>query len=846
MGKVYLAARADDAYQQQVAIKLMRADFGHGEAMMVRFSTERQILVNLNHPNIARLLDGGMPAEGLPYLVMEYVKGVPLDEYCRQGRIRIERRLQLFCTVCAAVEYAHKNLVVHRDIKPANILVTAEGVPKLLDFGIAKLLDGELGNRGLTQADERLMTPDYASPEQLRGEPITTATDVYALGVLLYELLTGRRPFELKTTSPLEVVKVICEKDPPLPSVTVLTDEETAPPDAARRLRGDLDNIVLMAMRKEPARRYSSVAALSSDVVAHLDGYPVRARSDTWRYRSSKFIHRHKAGVFATAGVVLALAVFSVGMGLLARRATREQSIAKQEEEFLATMFRAATPDEARGRTLTARELLDRGAQRVDQLAAQPIVQASLLHDIAQAYLDLGLYDQAELLAERSYNLRARNLGPRNPQTADTLELLATVLRDKAEYQKAEPLFRQLLAIREEASGTDQRLIAHTLADLGDCLGQEEKDVESEAVLRRALAIYHHQDPDNGSEARLYLAWVLERKGNFPGASQLLQEAVEIDRRTKGAYSPDYANSLHNLASDLIDLGDLSGAEAKLRETLAIRRKILGNDNPDLTYTLNNLGYVLLEKGDWQAAEPLLQENLALGLRRLGPNHPRVARFLNNWARVLQEKGNYTEAEENYRRALDGLRQAGQRESWAAAQVMSNLGMLDFDRNRYSEAESWARQALEMRRKLGGEQTPALASSLVELAEDRVFQGDPQSAVPMLHEALGIRQQKYSAGHPAVISAQVRLGEALTDEGEVVQAERVLRQAFASARTAPFPLLPWQMAETESALGACLIALHRYPEGQVLLRDSEPGLRTHPGATLRRMALRRPAKQPPL
>src|SRR6516164_3800588 len=222
MGKVYLAARADDAYQQQVAIKLMRADFGHGEAMMVRFSTERQILANLNHPNIARLLDGGMTAEGLPYLVMEYVKGVPLDEYCRQGRIRIERRLQLFCTVCAAVEYAHKNLVVHRDIKPANILVTAEGVPKLLDFGIAKLLDGELGNRGLTQADERLMTPDYASPEQLRGEPITTATDVYALGVLLYELLTGRRPFELKTTSPLEVVKVICEQDPPLPSVSAL------------------------------------------------------------------------------------------------------------------------------------------------------------------------------------------------------------------------------------------------------------------------------------------------------------------------------------------------------------------------------------------------------------------------------------------------------------------------------------------------------------------------------------------------------------------------------------------------------------------------------------------------
>ena len=272
-----------------------------------------------------------------------------------------------------------------------------------------------------------------------------------------------------------------------------------------------------MAMRKEPARRHSSVTALSSDIVAYLNGYPVRARTDRWRYRAGKFVRRHKAAVVAAATGVLALAGFSIGMGLLARRAMREQSIARQEEEFLASMFRAATPEEARGRNLTARELLDRGAQRVErELANQPIVEASLLDEIAQAYLDIGLYDQAERLAQRALELRTHNLGPRSLETADTLELLGTVLRDKAEYQKAEPLFRQLLAIREQASRTDDGLIARTLGDLGDCLGQEEKDAEAEVVLRRALDLYRHREPDTGSAVRLYLHGCWSARGAFP------------------------------------------------------------------------------------------------------------------------------------------------------------------------------------------------------------------------------------------------------------------------------------------------------------------------------------------
>jgi serine/threonine protein kinase len=451
MGKVYLAARADDLYRKEVAIKTVQGGLGQSRAMLLRFRSERQILANLDHPNIARLLDGGITEDGLPYLVMEYVNGVRVDDYCRINKLGTEQRLQLFSIVCEAVEYAHKNLVVHRDIKPANILVTSDGVPKLLDFGIAKLLDPESSDSAQTLTSERMMTPEYASPEQVRGEQVTTSTDVYALGVLLYELLAGKRPFKLDTTSPFEMVRIICEQAPEPPSVVSRTNPELAPPDAARKVGGDLDNIVLMAMRKEPSRRYVAVAALADDVKAYLTGYPVHARTDTWKYRSGKFVRRHRAAVAATAIVALALIGFSIGMGLLAKRATRERLTAQRESQFLKGIFEAATPDQARGRQITARELLEQGAKRVDrELAGDPGLQGTMLDNIGRAYMSLGLYDQAEALLERAYTLRKKSLGDENADVASTLAALANDIRLQGHFSKAEPLFRQSLAIRKK------------------------------------------------------------------------------------------------------------------------------------------------------------------------------------------------------------------------------------------------------------------------------------------------------------------------------------------------------------------------------------------------------------
>ncbi len=721
MGSVYLACRADEVYQQRVAIKLMRADLVRNRAMLSRFKRERQILAHLNHPNIARLFDGGVSSEGLPYLVMEYVEGLPIHEYCSKNKLHLTAILELFRTVCSAVEYAHQRFVIHRDLKPANILVTSGGVAKLLDFGIARLLDPELEDHenAQTRASERLMTPEYASPEQVRGEAITTASDVYSMGVLLYELLAGVRPFKPKTDSPLEIALAICEQTPPEPSAV---SKDAA---RSRQLKGDLDRIVMMAIRKEPERRYASMAQFGADISAYLGGYPLQARTDTWGYRAYTFIRRHKWGVAAAVLFMVSLIGFGVAMGLLAQQARRERETAQQEKQFMADMFQAATPEVARGETITARTLLDRGAQRIDhELASQPRVRASLLEIIAEAYRSLGFTDQAQILAQRAFALDSQTFRTDSGEGLKALELLAELDRDKGQYAHAEPLLAHLIGRKRKSLGETHPEVAQAMDELGECFYWEAKDDQAIDILRRALLIDRQNGPNFGIGTREYLALVLERKGSYEEASSLLQEGAEISRRKYGPDSRDYGNALHNLGSSLIDRGDLFGAEAKLRETLAIRRKTLGPDHPDLAYTLNNLGFVLLEEGNWREAEPFLKEALDNGLKRLGPEHPRIAGAVNNWGRVFEARGDYVQAEANYRHALSILEHAKAANTWPAAQITANLGLLYFDQSKFALAEIQARRAMEIRRNLGGTETPAYASSLMEVAEDRAFQGD--------------------------------------------------------------------------------------------------------------------------
>jgi len=828
MGKVYLATRADELYRQEVAIKLMNTGFRPARAMLLRFSAERQILANLNHPNIARLLDGGMTPDGLPYLVMEYVDGVSIDEYCRQNRLSVSERLKLFATVCAAVDYAHKNLVVHRDIKPGNILVTREGVPKLLDFGIAKLLDAESGDPARTETAERVMTPEYASPEQVRGDSVTTASDVYALGVLLYELLSGRRPFQLRTKSPLEAMRIICEQAPEAPSKKTAPDRKPPAARGSPRLDDELDNIVLMAMRKEPARRYVSVAALAADVEAYLAGYPIRARADRWSYRGRKFVGRHKLSVAGAALAFLALIAFTIAMGLLARRATRARVAAEQqrltaerEAQFLASIFDAATPMVARGREVTAQELLDQGAQRIEsELGSEPEAQAAMLNNLGVAYTSLGRYEQARPLLERAYDLRKRLPGPGTQEFAETAQALANVYRLEGKYAQAEPLFRQALEIREQAVGEHNPLVADSLNALGECLFLEDRMADAETSLRRALALEAGKEDSLSAGTRNYLALVVQHKGDFNEQLQLLEEAVEITKRVEGADSPNYAIYLQNLAGAEMDQGDLLAGERTEREALDIRRRVSGNGHPELAYTLNNLGWVLLAKGDWKGAIPLLREALEIRRKTLGDKHPLFIASLVMWARVVHAKGEDSEARKFYQQATHTLEASRPGDTWTLAQILSDLAWLHMDQGDYLAGGRYAEQALRMRRRLGGEDNVDVASSLLDLATAQASQGHLSQAEPLVEQALRIRRKKFPAWHPRVIYAEVSLGEVFMREGKLVLAEPILREAERSARSAPFALLPWQVAETENALGRCLVRLDRPSEGLRLLRES--------------------------
>ncbi len=794
MGTVYLGERDDDQYHRVVAIKVLRAGLTRSPALQLLFRSERQILADLDHPNIARMLDGGITPHGSPYLVMEYIDGTPPDVFCRERNLGLDARLRLFRTLCSAVDYAHRHLVIHRDIKPLNVLVTAEGAPKLLDFGIARLIDpiqeeGDLEGRG----GERLLTPDYASPEQLLGKPISTATDVYALGVLLFELLAGEAPFA--GTARTDRTRAICEVQPETPSSACMRTGNLSSPDA-RRLRGDLDCIILKTLRKDPGERYASASQLLDDLDRYLDGYAVDAADHTVAYRMGKFVRRHRTGVTLAVLVGLLIVLFAVGMGVLARRATRGEARARREEEFMASIFNAATPEGSKGENVTARQLLDQGAKRVEtELGSDPQLQSAMAEDIGEAYVALGLYDQGRPLLERALHLAESSEGQSSQDYADDLSNLATDYRLIGKYETAEPLFRRAVALNEAAHGRNSMAVAQSLSSLGECLYLEDKDSEAEPVLRRALAIDRAQPQNSLDAARSYLALLLERKGSYPEAASLLREEVDMMARKHGTQSQDYLVSLHNLAGAHIDMGDLDGAAKSEHEVLATRRRIWGPNHLDTAYSLNNLGWIYLELGLWRDAEPLLRENLEVIRKAEIVPGARYANALGNWGRVLQQKGDLSGALQAFEEAQRVLASVGKSDTWIAAKVLIYQALIDLDRGQTQDALQLATRAVALQRKLGGDSNPQLASGELCLGLADLLAGDAAAAAAEFRSALEIRKHTFPPTHRDFLLAQVRLAEALLDEDRAKDAADVMQSATASAAGAPFPLPDWQMAE---------------------------------------------------
>jgi eukaryotic-like serine/threonine-protein kinase len=561
LGAVYLAARADDEYRKQVAIKVIRRGLDT-EDIIQRFRNERQILAQLDHPNIARLIDGGTTDDGLPYFVMEYVRGEPITAYCDANALPTADRLTLFRKVCSAVTYAHQNLVIHRDLKPSNILVTQEGEPKLLDFGIAKLLG--TGDELFTQTIPalRVMTPEYASPEQVKGDKIMTTSDVYSLGVLLYELLTGQRPYRLKTRTPEEIARAITEQEPERPS-TALPPDSRFTSHNSRSLRGDLDNIVLMAMRKEPARRYSSVGQFSEDIRRHLEGLPVVARKDTVRYRTEKFVQRHKVGVAAAALIGLTLIGGIVATVWQANRATRQARIAARERDHAQRRFEdvrhlstallfeiAPKIERLAGATEARQSLLTQSLKYLDSLARESGADQALQNELAAAYEKIG-------------DLQGNPTNPNLIALADAL----------VSYEKASAIRRRLLETNPK-DAEQRRFLANNYRVLGDIRWQTKEPAESLKNSEAALSLYQEllADTPDSSELRLALAQTnhdigmnFSTNGKKAASISYFQKAIASaeDLRSR---SPDRIDVLTLLANGHKQMGNALSWEQKQKE----------------------------------------------------------------------------------------------------------------------------------------------------------------------------------------------------------------------------------------------------------------------------------------
>jgi serine/threonine protein kinase len=629
MGNVWLAERADGRFERRVAVKFVHfAVTSRGVAE--RFQREGKILGQLRHPHIAELIDAGVTTTGEPYLVLEYVQGKQIDHYCDEHRLGVDARIELFLSVLGAVAHAHASLVVHRDIKPANVLVSSEGEVKLLDFGIAKLLADDSASAGatmLTLEAGSAMTPLFAAPEQVTGGPITTATDVYALGSLLFLLLTGKHPAGPGPHSPADLVKSIIEIDAPLASHIVAVEDATssekrsAPPEKLQRqLRGDLDTILAKALKKNPLERYASVTPFAEDLRRYLRNEPISARPDAVSYRVHKYVRRHRVGVGVVATLALLLASFSVIQEIELRRITRERDRADRLAEFMTGIFKVSDPGEHVGNSVTAREILDKASKDVEPgLAKDPALQAQMMHVMGRAYMMLGLQTEAQSLFESSLKIGSSTLGPEDPEVLRTMVDLSWTLFEQGRLADAEHLERKTIEIQRRVLGPDNRdtlgtigQLASTLCEEGNCAEAVSLDGE---VLEKKKRILGPEAFDTLATMD-NLSMELALAGRFAEAEKLEQECLKIQVRVFGYENLGTISSMINLASIQRDMAKYSDAEKLFRQTLDLEARVLGPDQPETAETKYDLACLLAKIGRTDEALTFLSQAVDHGLHQ--------------------------------------------------------------------------------------------------------------------------------------------------------------------------------------------------------------------------------------
>jgi serine/threonine-protein kinase len=795
MGVVYLAERDDEEFERTVALKVLRGGPGAVEIEQ-RFLQERQILARLDHPGIARLLDGGRTADGSPYLVMEYVEGDPIDAYCNGRSASTEERLELFLAICSAVDFAHRNLVVHRDLKPGNVLVSADGVPKLLDFGIAKLLHADLSTPPLaeTRAGLWVMTPEYASPEQMRGDPITTATDVYSLGVMLYELIAGRRPYDLSGRALPEIARMICEQEvaPPSTAARDACSDETrrtaSPAGTVRdrlghRWRGDLDAIVLKALRKEPEQRYASAEQFAADLRRLQAGLPVLARQGSFGYRASKFLLRHRFGVAAAAAFAVLLVLFVTSMALQVARTTRALERAETEaakaatvQGFLQETFEAANPLSNEGRHFTVEEALDRARERLERsFSEQPEIEAAVRHQIGKLYSNMGRYDAAEPLLRQALATRRGILPAAHEDLAEALESLGLLLGRSGRAAESEPLLQEALAMRRRHGGwnaevaNDLELLARVANAGGDPLRAAELQGEAVEAYRRSVG---EGDPKT-AQALSSLADFERENGDLDAAETAMRQAAGILDGLSEPAAAGRGQLEMNLGELLEARGEHREAEAHYRAGLEILRRLFGNDHHWVAQGLVQLGTVLARQGRYNEAEVPLRQGVATLQGRLGRDHPDVATSLNNLAFLLGERGDAGEAAGLLREVATIQRRSLGDHPFLGV-TLRNLGFLEMRLGRFSEARQHFEEALSIHRRHHGEDHPRTAHSLLALAWATGELGDWQQATAQMRRAVAAFEAVYEPDHPKLAEARGLLGLSLVRLGRLDEAESLL------------------------------------------------------------------------
>jgi tetratricopeptide (TPR) repeat protein len=825
MGRVFLGERADGQFEQRVAIKLIQ-DGTPG--VLRRFIEERRILALLEHPGIARLVDGGLTPGGLPYFAMELVEGEPIDAYCERRGLTLDQRLELFGRVCEAVAYAHHRLVIHRDLKPSNILVTPDGQPKLLDFGIAKLLGPAATD--VTRTFLSAMTPEFAAPEQIRGAAVSTATDVYSLGVLLYVLLTGERPYDLRGKPPAEVERIVCDEPPPRPS-------SLAPAASRRALRGDLDLIVLTALQKDERRRYQSPGALAEDLMRYRRGEAIHARPDSARYRVGKFVARHRLAVGLTGLVVVTLAGAMGREMVLRGRAEVEARKAREVEQFLVGVFNVADPLARETRddgNVTARELLERGVRRIDSsLGGQPEVQAELRGVLGRVYTSLGLYDEATPLLREALAQRTALRGASDSAVATTQDLLGTTLTQLNRYDEAEPLLREALEQRRRLLGDRHPATAESIEHLATLLEEQNKYDLAEPLYREVLAIRRSLGGDSTGEVATAignLGLLLHRKGAYAEAESLHRAALDIQRRVLGEGHQLTAITLQNLAMTLHTLGRFEESETYHRRALEVKRRVLGDDHPSVTVSMNNLANLLARQlGRLEEGEALARQALAGDRRTFGEEHSYVAASLANLGVILRLEGRFPEADSLLRLALAINRKVfGEHHE----RIAGNLSALASTRSEMGDgagAVSYMRQSVAEYRQVLGDDHRNTAATVGSLALILAQHGDPMEAESLARVSLAKLDSARPEHRVYWIGAEHALAKSLVAQRRTDEALPLLVRLVETAE-AQFGAGNWRTGDVLLTYGTALAALGRSAEARSVLRAAQAALDRNPAA----------------